>query len=133
MRTTARTIVLVACVAATAAFALGGCVYYNTFYHAKSAYAEAESIRATRPPDSEPTPQENELLDRVIEKSGRVLRLYPDSGWADDALLLMATALYRQGKYESAESRLTEFSALYSDSDLSAEAGYLPYFQGDFF
>ncbi len=116
---------LVACISAIAAFALGGCVYYNTFYHAKNAYAEAENIRATRPPDSDPTPQESEQLDRVIEKSGRVLRLYPDSDWADDALLLMATALYRQGNYESAESRLTEFSKLYPHSDLSADAGYL--------
>ncbi len=125
MRTTARTAVLIACIAALAAFALSGCVYYNTFYLARSAHAEAEDIRASRPPDSEPTPQENEHLDRVIEKSGRVLRLYPDSDWADDALLLMANALYRQGKYESAESRLNEFATLYPDSHLTADAGYL--------
>jgi len=125
VRITTRTVVLLACLAALAAFTLSGCVYYNTFYHARSAYAEAERIRATRPPDSEPTPQESEQLDRVIEKSGRVLALHPDSDWADDAILLMAQALYRQGRYESAESRLNEFSTLYPDSDLEADAGYL--------
>ncbi len=125
MRTKARTALLLGSVVALAALALSGCVYYNTFYHARSAYADAESIRATRPPDSEPTSQENEHLDRAIEKSGRVLTLYPNSDWADDALLLMANALYRQGKYESAEMRLNDFAALYPDSDLSAEAGYL--------
>ncbi|MCD4690937.1 tetratricopeptide repeat protein [bacterium] len=125
MRPMTRTVRLVVCVALFAAFALSGCVYYNTFYHARTAYNEAESIRATRPPDSEPSSRETELLERVVEKSGRVLRLYPDSGWADDALLLMATALYRQEKYESAETRLAEFSRLHPDSDLAAEAEYM--------
>jgi TolA-binding protein len=112
-------VVLVALVAANA-----GCVYYNTFYHARTAYDEAERIWMTRPPDSEPTPQELDLLDRVIEKSGRVVKLYPESSWADDALLLLAQALYRQGKYESAEMRLTDFLALHPESELRPQAEY---------
>ncbi len=120
-----RAAIAVAGLAVVAALVLSGCVYYNTFYHAKAAYAEAESMRSNRAPDSDPSSQEIELLDRVIEKSGRVLRLHPESDWADDALLLLATALYHQGKYETAETRLTEFSRLYPDSDLAPEAGYL--------
>ena len=112
-------IVLVALVAATT-----GCVYYNTFYHARSAYDEAERIRTTRPPDSNPTSGELDLLDRVVEKSGRVLKLYPESSWADDALLLLAQALYRQEKYESAETRLTSFLTLYPESELRPQAEY---------
>jgi len=101
-----------------------GCVYYNTFYHARTAAREAEELRVARPPDSDPTSREKELLDRVVQKSGRVLRQHPDSGWADDALLLMGTALYHQGKYESAESRLSEFLTTYQDSELRSEAEY---------
>lgn len=103
---------------------LGGCVYYNTFYHAKTAFREAESLRESRPPDSKPSAQEKKLLERVVEKSGRVLKLHPDSDWADDALLLLGRALYRQGKYESAEGRLTGFLGLYPESELLPEATY---------
>ncbi|MFH1502001.1 MAG: tetratricopeptide repeat protein [Candidatus Eisenbacteria bacterium] len=104
--------------------ASGGCVYYNTFYHAKAAAREAELLREARPHDTEPTLREMELLERVIEKSGRVLRLHPDSSWADDALLLLGAALYHKGQYESAEARLTEFIARYPDSELRREAEF---------
>jgi TolA-binding protein len=101
-----------------------GCVYYNTFYHAKAAATEAEFLREARPPDSDSSARERALLERVVEKSGRVLRLHPDSEWADDALLLMGTALYHQGKLESAADRLKEFLALYPQSELVPEARY---------
>ncbi len=119
IRRVSLSIALVALVAMSA-----GCVYYNTFYHARTAYDEAERIRAARPIDSDPTPNELDLLDRVVEKSGRVIKLYPESSWVDDALLLMAQALYRQGKYESAEMRLTDFLALHPGSELRPQAEY---------
>ena len=112
-------IALVALVAAAT-----GCVYYNTFYHARAAYDDAERIRTTRPPDSDLTSGELDLLDRVVEKSGRVLKLYPESSWADDALLLLAQALYRQEKYESAETRLISFLTLHPESELRPQAEY---------
>jgi tetratricopeptide (TPR) repeat protein len=102
-----------------------GCVYYNTFYHARAAYSQAEALRQDRPPGSEPGAAELELLNRAIEKSGRVVKLHPDSGWADDALLLMGSALYHQGKYESAQERLTDLITLYPESDLVGEAEYM--------
>lgn len=104
---------------------LTGCVYYNTFYHARTAYRAAEGLREARPPGSEPGNRELELLDRVVEKSTRVLRLYPDSEWADDALLLVGNALYHQGKYESAIERLGELAELYPDSEFVQEAEYM--------
>ncbi|MFH1689028.1 MAG: tetratricopeptide repeat protein [Candidatus Eisenbacteria bacterium] len=102
-----------------------GCVYYNTFYHARAAAREAELLREVRAPDTPPGPAEKELLERVAEKCGRVLHLHPDSGWADDALLLLGTTHYHQERYESAEQRLTEFLSLYPDSGLLPEAQYM--------
>jgi TolA-binding protein len=61
----------------------------------------------------------------VAEKCGRVLQLHPDSSWADDALLLLGTTRYYQGRYESAELRLTEFLSLHPDSELLPEAEYM--------
>jgi TolA-binding protein len=108
-----------------ASLALPGCVYYNTFYNARAAAREAEVLRESRPPDTEISSRENELLGRVVEKCSRVLRDHPDSGWADDALLLMGSALYYQGKHESAYARLTEFGRLYPRSEFRPEADYL--------
>lgn len=108
-----------------AAATLSGCVYYNTFYHARAAAREAELLREDRAPDARPSTRETELLERVVEKCGRVLQLHSNSQWADDALLLLGTAHYHQGRYESAEARLNEFIAQYPDSDLRPEAEYV--------
>jgi TolA-binding protein len=115
----------VICFALLLSLALPGCVYYNAFYNAKSAAREAEILRESRPPDSAISSHENELLDQVVEKCSRVLRDHPDSSWADDALLLMGSALYYQGKDESAYARLTEFTRLYPESELRPQADYL--------
>ncbi|MEA3408895.1 MAG: tetratricopeptide repeat protein, partial [Candidatus Eisenbacteria bacterium] len=104
---------------------LAGCVYYNTFYNAEAAAREAELLRDARTPDVPPGPAERELLERVTEKCGRVLKLHPDSSWADDALLLLGTTHYHQGRYESAEERLTDFLRLYPDSELLPEVEYM--------
>jgi len=104
---------------------LAGCVYYNTFYHAQAAAREAELLRESSAPDAPPGPAERELLERVAEKCGRVLQLHPDSSWADDALLLLGKTRYYQGRYESAELRLTELLSLYPDSELLPEAEYM--------
>lgn len=111
-------------IALLALAAVSGCVYYNTFYHATEAAREAELMRQARPPGTDPSPAEAELLDRVVEKCGRVIRLHPDSDWADDALVLMGEALYRQKKYDSAEERFTEFVTHYPESELRPKAEY---------
>ncbi|MBM3306778.1 MAG: tetratricopeptide repeat protein [Candidatus Eisenbacteria bacterium] len=105
--------------------ALSGCVYYNTFYNARSAASEAALLRESRPPDGAPTSREKELLDRVIEKCAKILRDHPDSSWADDALVLMAEALHQQGKHESALSRLAELRQNHPESGLRDRADYL--------
>jgi TolA-binding protein len=116
---------LIAVLLVTALSFLAGCVYYNTFYHAQAAAREAELLRESSAPDAPPGPAERELLERVAEKCGRVLQLYPDSSWADDALLLLGETRYYQGRYESAERRLTEFLSLHPDSELLPEAEYM--------
>ena len=108
-----------------APLALSGCVYYNTFYHAKIAAREAEALKEARAPGTGPGSREQELYERVAEKCTRVLRDHPESDWADDALLLLSRALYEQGKHESAQERLTEFVRVYPESRMRPEADYL--------
>jgi TolA-binding protein len=107
------------------AMSLTGCVYYNTFYHARAAAREAELLRETRAPGAPPGSREAELLDRVAEKCTRVLELHPNSSWADDALLLLGETRYYQGRYESAVEHLTEFLKRYPKGDLRPQAEYL--------
>ncbi|MBN2565448.1 MAG: tetratricopeptide repeat protein [Candidatus Eisenbacteria bacterium] len=107
------------------ALGLTGCVYYNTFYHARAAAREAELLRETRTPGDPPGSTEMELLDRVAEKCTRVLDLHPDSSWADDALLLLGKTRYYQGRFESAEEHLTLFLSRYPNSELRPEAEFL--------
>ena len=116
---------LTAVLLVTALSFLAGCVYYNTFYHARSAAREAELLRESSAPDAPPGPAERELLERAAEKCGRVLKLHPDSNWADDALLLLGTVHYYQERYDSAERRLSEFMLLHPDSELVPEAEYM--------
>jgi TolA-binding protein len=104
---------------------LSGCVYYNTFYNARVAAREADSLRESRAPGAEMTTKERDLLERVVEKCSAVIRDHPESAWADDALVLMARALHEQGKNEAAFARLTEFVVRFPESELRSEADYL--------
>jgi TolA-binding protein len=104
---------------------LTGCVYYNTFYHAREAAREAELLREARSPDAQPDSRETELLERVAEKCTRILEQHPNSSWADDALLLLGETRYYQGRYESAEEHLNAFLKQHPDSALRPRAEYL--------
>lgn len=107
------------------ALCLSGCVYYNTFYHARTAAHEAALLREARAPDAPPGAREAELLDRVAEKCTRILELHPDSSWADDALLLLGETRYHQERYDSAEDHLNDFLARHPGSELRPQAEYL--------
>lgn len=83
-----------------AAVAMGACGYVNTFYNAERAYEEGVRLSAATT-DSLPAPA-RESFERAAEKSGVVLARYPDSRYADDALLLLGKSLDRLGRHEDA-------------------------------
>ncbi|MCL2064868.1 MAG: tetratricopeptide repeat protein [Candidatus Cloacimonetes bacterium] len=72
------------------------CAYYNTFYNAKQYFESAQS----RPlnPQGRPTSQAIEDYNRVLRKCGVILTDFKNSRWVDDALFLMAKALYYRGQ-----------------------------------
>ena len=73
-------------------FLLSSCAYFNTFYNAKKYFNSAKS-RALNT-TGRPSAQSIEDYNKVIRKCGTILTDYKDSKWADDALFLMARALY---------------------------------------
>ncbi len=140
-------------VSACAALALGGCVYYNTFFNAKRAYEEAERARTERellrqrtetvrntdlssPSSLQPSsssPQQGALQSTgsgeqqyraAIEKSAKVLAYYPRSAYVDDALLLMAKSYYRLDEFTASLRKCNELLTSFPNSPLASEARY---------
>lgn len=112
------------CLAAViVASALSGCVYYNTFFHAKQAYKEAEKQRLGSNQEfvkSSPTGKYNE----AIKKASAVLQNHPKSKYADDALLLIAKSFYYTGDFSRAREKCVELSGVFRESKLLPEARF---------
>lgn len=102
---------------------VAGCVFYNTYFNAISAYEDAEKMRSAEP-DRKPLPAEKKLYDRTIKKCAKIITEYPTSEWRDDAVLLMGKAFYRKGEVDKALTKFMELRTLYSDSDLVDKAKY---------
>ncbi len=74
---------------------LNACAYYNTYYNAEQKFelARKQALRA----DGKPNATAVEYYNSVIKKCGVILTDYKNSRWADDALFLLAKALYYHG------------------------------------
>jgi len=93
-----------------------GCVYYNTFYHARKAFNEAESKREEAGPRAKGNIG-NAQYRKAIEKSDKVLEKYPNSSWYDDALYVNGVSHFYIGDYDKAEKRFRELIANFPESE----------------
>lgn len=104
------------------ALAASSCAYYNTFYLARKYY-----FRAT---EGKPyvverqTGQQSQNYSKAIEYSKKILGVYEDSKWVDDAYLLWARALIGRDDPLQTVSMLQDFSVRYPKSPLRAEATF---------
>lgn len=99
------------------------CAYYNTFYNARESYKEAMELARQNPDD--PVSMEEQLLDRAISGAAKVLSLYPESRWVDDAQLLLGDALLQSGRRTltgSGTSDFTEAMMAYSSAVIMTES-----------
>jgi len=102
-------------------FVGSGCVYYNTFYHAKKNFNNAEERR-------EKTGQENAAggsasgYKKAIEKSLAVITDHPESKYVDDALYIIGKSYYHLEDFGKAERKFRELLAAYPDSDYNERA-----------
>lgn len=114
-RALAQTAALLA-VAAT----LGSCAYYNTFYLARKYY-----FRATdgAPYTLDPAPgASSQNFLKSIEYSKKVLGVYSNSKWVDDAYLLWARALLGRDDPLETINMLESFDSRFPKSPLRQEA-----------
>lgn len=98
----------------------GSCVYYNTFFHARQAFEEAESARKASK-TAQPTIR-TEQYNRAIEKSLKVIESYPNSKYYDDAVYVLAVSYYHTKQYRKSERRSRELLANFPDSKYATEA-----------
>lgn len=101
-----------------------GCAYFNTLYHARRFYREAEASRKRTPEGQEPT-QANEAYLKAAKKCAKVIAEHADSRWVDDAIVLMGHCFYHRGEFERALKKYEELRTLYPNSNLVDEASFM--------
>ena len=100
---------------------LTDCAYFNTFYNAKQYYRKA--LHATRKNRTgKVVGPEKTNYQKAIEKSSKLIEMYPNSKYVDDALLMMGKCYYYIEEYLNARRRLEELRTDYPDSELILEA-----------
>ena len=112
------------------AAAVASCAYYNIFWTAKDEYKRVISDPAISDfwdpfTQASVTGENARLLTSVTKRCGKILLLYPDSKWVDDALLLMGNCFVLKQEYISAVRKYDELINIYSESELVDEARYM--------
>jgi len=102
-----------------------GCAYFNTFYNAKTAYSEAESLGKGVDQRDWPTASQRPKYNAAIAKCQLLLEEYPDSGHVDDALFLMGKCQYRLRDYRKAIRNFDNVLTNFPGGNFTAEALFL--------
>jgi tetratricopeptide (TPR) repeat protein len=89
-------------------FLCASCAYYNTFYNAKKSYDAALELARLNPDN--PVSSEERLLDEAVSGAVKILTVYPESRWVDDAQLLLGDALLLSGRRTLTGSGTSDFN-----------------------
>lgn len=92
--------------------------YYNTYYNAEKNYRtglkkvhdQPVTLDPREPVRIHPAPVQagNSDFDKAIDKGAKILRKFPDSKWADDALLLIGKSYYYRQEFYPALQKFEE-------------------------
>lgn len=100
---------------------LGSCAYYNTFYNAEQYYKKGiEELEKAG--DGKITVNVRKNFNTAIEKSNKVILMYPDSRWTDNAAYIIAMSQYYKTDYSASRKSFEQYFATYPASDLRARA-----------
>ncbi len=101
-----------------------GCAYYNSYYNANKSYKKAIKIIENSNSTTVPGTAVSEF-NIAIAKASRVLELYPNSRWADDAVLIIGKSFYYTGQNEEAKLKFHELILNFPYSGLVPETRLL--------
>ncbi len=94
------------------------CAYFNTFYNAQYYFNEEEQkIKEGGKPNKE-------TLEKVIEKSSKILQFHPETKYVDDALLLIGKSYMYLGEYTKAIRKFQELLKYYPDTEYKDQVIY---------
>ncbi len=100
-----------------------GCVYFNTFYHARQWFNQAEKTRE-RDDRDEAKGGEVKLYQDAIKKSSKVISEHPKSSYVDDALFMIGKSFYYLGDFPKAERKFRELLSSYPNSKYAEESKF---------
>ena len=91
------------------------CAYFNTFHNTKKLFKQARRERENRKTDK-PSANELKLYDRTIEKASKILEVYPNSKYVDDAIMILGECFYYKGEYIKAQTKFEELITYFARS-----------------
>jgi len=98
-----------------------GCVYFNTFYHAKQYYGQGEKLRKQARGQNAIGPGKTHYLD-AIEKANKVVEKHPDSKYHDDALFMIGMSYFHVQNFTKSEAAFRELLVTHPESKFIEEA-----------
>jgi len=102
-------------------FTVSSCAYFNTFYNTKKVFNEAKKDRKKRIGEK-PTPSELKKYDKTIEKASKILEIYPNSKYVDDALMILGECFYYKGENVKAQRKFHELVTYFPESSYFLKA-----------
>ncbi|MBD3168547.1 MAG: tetratricopeptide repeat protein [candidate division Zixibacteria bacterium] len=100
------------------------CVYYNTFYHAKKFYNEAERNQSKNE-DGKANQNDKAKYEDAIKKASKVLSFHADSKYVDDALYLIGKSYYNMEEWRKSDRKFKELIVNFPESKFVTEATFL--------
>jgi TolA-binding protein len=97
-------------------FSVSSCAYFNTFYNTKKYFNEAQKEREKRQGDV-PSSTELAKYNQTIEKASKILEIYPDSKYVDDAVMILGECFYYKEDFVRAERKFEEIITYFPKSE----------------
>jgi len=102
--------------------------YFNLYYNTKDLYDQAEEQILAQQKELFSTqtqtvpPAANTLLVKVIDKCSEILQFHSETGYVEDALMMIGKSFYYQKSYQKGERKFEELISNYPESDYLLEA-----------
>jgi|GEM_PF-1021952 len=100
-----------------------GCVYFNSFYHVRAWFNQAEKTRQKDNRDAA-AGSEIKLYQDALKKCSKVISEHPGSSYMDDALFIIGKSYYYTGDFPKAERKFRELLASFPKSKYANESRF---------